>query len=107
MIRSTGRASRRPTGPTGDPPEKAGEGTVRAGRLRAASEGVAVVSAAALAGGGAGMLAGTWLGAINPHSLGLLGAAAGTSVPILLKVAVGARGAARRPGWRRLVGSGG
>jgi hypothetical protein len=59
--------------------------------LRKAGEAVAVVSAAVLAGGGAGMLAGIWLGAINPFALGLFGAAAGACVPALL---------AMRPWWR-------
>jgi hypothetical protein len=61
--------------------------------LRAASGAVAVVSAAVLVGGGAGMLAGIWFGAINPYALGLFGAAAGACVPVLL---------AGRP-WRRGV----
>jgi hypothetical protein len=63
------------------------------GGLRTASEAVAVVSAAVLAGGGAGMLAGVALGAINPYALGMVGAAVGACVPALL---------ARRP-WRRGV----
>ena len=63
---------------------------------REACEAVAVVSAAVLAGGGAGMLAGIELGAINPYALGLFGAAAGACVSVLL---------ARRP-WRRGVRGG-
>jgi hypothetical protein len=59
--------------------------------LRKAGEAVAVVSAAVLAGGGVGMLAGIWLGAINPFALGLFGSAVGACVPALL---------VRRP-WRR------
>jgi hypothetical protein len=59
--------------------------------LRKAGEAVACVSAAVLAGGGAGMLAGIWLGAINPYALGLFGASVGACVPALL---------VRRP-WRR------
>ena len=45
--------------------------------LRAASETVAVVSASVLVGGGAGMLTGVALGAINPFALGLVGVVAG------------------------------
>jgi hypothetical protein len=67
---------------------------------RRASEAAAVVSAAVLAGGGAGMLAGVALGAINPYALGLLGASAGAVATVLPKVA----GGARRPRWRRLFG---
>ena len=59
--------------------------------LRKAGGAVAGVSAAVLVGGGAGMLGGIWLGAINPFALGLFGAAVGACVPALL---------ARRP-WRR------
>jgi hypothetical protein len=76
-----------------DPEEEARGRAEEADGLRKASEAVAVVSAAVLAGGGAGMLAGIWLGAINPFALGLFGAAAGACVPALL---------ARRP-WRRGV----
>ena len=76
-----------------DPEEEARGRAEEADGLRKASEAVAVVSAGVLAGGGAGMLAGIWLGAINPYSLGLFGAAAGACVPALL---------ARRP-WRRGV----
>ena len=74
-----------------DPEEEAQGRAEESDGPRKASEAVAVVSAAVLAGGGAGMLAGIWLGAINPFALGLLGAAAGACVPALL---------ARRP-WRR------
>lgn len=75
-----------------DPEEEArGRAEEESNGLRKASEAVAVVSAAVLAGGGAGMLAGIWLGAINPFALGLFGAAVGACVPALL---------ARRP-WRR------
>ncbi len=73
------------------PGEDAGGPAEQAAGLRKAGEAVAVVSAAVLAGGGAGMLAGIWLGAINPYALGLFGAAAGACVPVLLAV---------RP-WRR------
>ena len=79
------------------PPRRDGPGEDARGRaeeadgLRKAGEAVAVVCAAVLAGGGAGMLAGIWLGAINPYALGLFGAAVGACVPALLAV---------RP-WRR------
>ena len=79
------------------PPRRDGPGedargpAEQAAGLRKAGEAVAVVSAAVLAGGGVGMLAGIWLGAINPYALGLFGAAVGACVPALL---------ARRP-WRR------
>jgi hypothetical protein len=66
--------------------------------LRRASEVVALVSASALVGGGIGMLGGMALGAINPFALGIIGAAGGAGVPVLL--AVGARGS----WWRRLIG---
>jgi hypothetical protein len=59
---------------------------------------VAVVSAAVLVGGGAGMLAGIWLGAINPYALGLFGAAAGACVPALLARGPWRRGAREAPG---------
>ena len=68
------------------------------GGLRRASEVVALVSASALLGGGIGMLGGIALGAINPFALGIIGAAAGAGVPVLLMV--GARGS----WWRRLIG---
>ena len=70
-----------------DARERAGE----ANGPRKAGEAVAWVSAAVLAGGGAGMLGGIWLGAINPYALWLFGAAACACVPALLAV---------RP-WRR------
>ncbi len=73
--------------------EQVGGQAEEANGLRRASGAVAVVCAAVLVGGGAGMLAGIWLGAINPYALGLFGAAAGACVPALL---------ARRP-WRRGV----
>ena len=76
-----------------DPEEEARGRTEEANGSRKGREAVAVVSAGVLAGGGAGMLAGIWLGAINPYALGLFGAAAGACVPALL---------ARRP-WRRGV----
>ncbi len=81
-------------GPLGDAREQEAE---ERGRLRRASEVVALVSASALVGGGIGMLGGIVLGAINPSALGIIGAAAGTGIPVLF--AVGARGSARRPWW--------
>ena len=52
--------------------------------LRKAGEAVAIVSAGVLAGGGAGMLGGVVLGAINPSCLGMVGIAVGAvaSVPL-------------------------
>jgi hypothetical protein len=79
--------------PRDDPDEEARGLAEEANGLRKAGEAVAGVSAAVLAGGGAGMLAGIWLGAINPFALVLFGAAAGACVPALL---------AGRP-WRRGV----
>ena len=75
------------------PEEEARGRAEEANGLRKASEAVAGVSAAVLVGGGTGMLAGIWLGAINPFALGLFGVAVGACVPALL---------ARRP-WRRGV----
>src|SRR4028118_385742 len=74
------------------PGEDAWGRTEEANRLRKASGAVAGVSAAVLAGGGAGMLAGIWLGAINPYALGLFGAAAGACVPGLPAGGPGRRG---------------
>jgi len=75
--------------------------------LRAASETVAVVSASVLVGGGAGMLTGVALGAINPFALGLVGVVAGAGAPVLLAGVFGAReGPARRGPWWRRVFSG-
>ena len=79
-------------------------GRPKGGRLRAASEAVAVVSATALAGGGVGMLAGAALGAINPFALGLIGAAAGACAPALLVAAAGARRGRGGPWWRKAFG---
>ena len=71
---------------------------VEGGGLRRAIEAVALVSASALLGGGIGMLGGVVLGAINPFALGIIGAAAGAGVPVLLAVG------AQRPWWRRVFG---
>ena len=77
--------------PRRDAPEEEARGWAEEAKgLRKASEAVAVVSAAVLVDGGAGMLAGTWLGAVNPFALGLFGVVVGACVPALL---------ARRP-WR-------
>jgi hypothetical protein len=54
-----------------------------------------------LVGGGIGMLVGVWLGAINPYALGIVGVV-GIGVPVLFMV--GARRAAQRPWWRRVLG---
>jgi hypothetical protein len=92
-------------GPPAAPSEQVGRRPEGGSGLRAASEGVAVVSAAVLVGGGGGMLAGVALGAINPFALGIIGAVGGACVPAFLKVAVGARGGPeRRPWWRRVLG---
>ncbi len=85
--------------PLGDAPDQEVE---EGGRLRRASEAVALVSATALVGGAIGLLGGVALGAINPFALGIVGAVVGTVVPVLF--AVGARGAARRPWWWRVFG---
>jgi F0F1-type ATP synthase assembly protein I len=85
------------------PPENAREQeTEEGGGLRSVSKIVALVSASVLVGGGIGMLVGVWLGAINPFALGIVGAVAGMAIPVFF--ALGARGAARRPWWRRLLG---
>jgi len=76
--------------------------TEEGGGLRRASEVVALVSASALVGGGAGMLAGVALGAINPFALGIVGAVVGTGGPVLF--ALGARRAAWGAWWRRVFG---
>ncbi len=81
-----------------DPDEEARGRAEESNGLRKASEAVAVVSAAVLVGGGAGMLAGVALGAINPFALGIVGAVVGAGVPVLFTVG------ARRPWWRRVVG---
>jgi hypothetical protein len=78
-------------GPAATSSENAGAQAEGGSGLRAASEAAAVVSAGVLVGGGAGMLAGVALGAINPFALGIMGAAVGAATPALL---------ARRPGLR-------
>ncbi len=90
-----------------DPPaassEKVGEQAEGGSGLLAASEAVAAVSASALVGGGAGMLAGVALGAINPFFLGIIGAAVGAGAPVILAGVFNARGgSARSPRWRRV-----
>ena len=76
---------------------------VEGGGLRRASEAVALVSASSLLGGGAGMLGGVALGAINPFAMGIIGAMVGVGAPVLF--AVGARRVARLPWWRGWFGS--
>jgi hypothetical protein len=107
MEEITDRGRQEAPGPAATSSENVGGQAEGGSGLRTASEAVAIVSSGALAGGGAGMLAGVALGAINPFALGLIGAAAGACVPVLLKAAIGARGAAGRPWWRRLVGGSG
>ena len=103
MVEEPGRAPEVVAGRPEAPPENTRErGTGWEGGLRAASWAVARGSAGALVGGGIGMLVGVALGAINPFALGSMGAVVGLCVPVLL--AVGARGAARRPWWRRVLG---
>lgn len=103
MVEKPGRALEAVPGRPETPPGNArGQGTQEEGGLRAASWAVALVSAGVLVGGGIGMLAGVALGAINPFALGIVGAAVGIVVPFLF--AVGARRAARRPWWRRVLG---
>ena len=85
--------------PRRDAPEEDALGRAEeADGLRKASEAVAGVSAAVLVGGGGGILAGIWLGAINPFALGLFGAAVGASVPALLVRRPWRRGAREAPG---------
>ena len=75
--------------PQRDDPEEEARGRVEeAHGLRKASEAVAVVSAGVLAGGGAGMLAGVALGAINPFFLGMVGIAAGAAASVPLGRAI-------------------
>ena len=93
-----GTPSRPEASPENAREHKAEEG----GGLRSVSEIVALVSASVLVGGGIGMLVGVWLGAINPFALGIVGAVAGIVIPVFF--ALGARGAARRPWWRRWFG---
>jgi len=90
--------------PVRDREEAAPEQAEGGSRLRVVSEALAVVAAGALVGGGIGILAGVVLGAINPFALGIVGAVVGIGIPVLL--AVGARGAARGPWWRRIFGGG-
>lgn len=63
------------------------------------SEVVALVSATALVGGGAGMLGGVALGVISPFALGIVGVVVGISLLGLLAVG------ARRSWWRWWFGS--
>jgi len=75
------------------------------GGLRAVSEIVALVSASVLVGGGIGVLGGVALEAINPYALGMVGVGMGIGLPVLLRSVVGACEGAKRPWWRRTLGS--
>ncbi len=75
------------------------------GRLRAASEMVALVSASVLVGGGIGVLGGVALEAINPFALGMVGVVVGICLPILLRSVVRAREGIQWPWWHRMFGS--
>ena len=80
-----GRGREEVPGPLADSSEQVGGQAEGGSWLRAASEAVAVVSAGALVGGGAGMLAGIALGAINPFALGMVGVVVTcVSVPLAL-----------------------
>ena len=91
--------------PPAIPSEKAGGAAEEENGLRVVSEIVAVVSASVLVGGGAGMLAGVALGAINPFALGIIGVVVGTGASVPLTSLVVVRKAPRRPWWRRLFGA--
>jgi hypothetical protein len=100
-----GRGREEAPGPLADSSEQVGGQAEGGSGLRTASEAAAVVSACVLVGGGAGMLAGVALGAINPFALGMVGAVAGAGAPVLLAGVFGAReGSVRRPWWRRVLG---
>jgi hypothetical protein len=90
-----------PSRPEASPEDAREHNAEEGGGLRSVSEAVALVSASVLVGGGIGMLGGVWLGAINPFALGIVGAVAGVVIPVFF--ALGARGAARRPWWRRIL----
>jgi len=91
--------------PPAIPSEKAGGAAEEENGLRVVSEIVAVVSASVLVGGGAGMLAGVALGAINPFALGIIGVVVGTGASVPLTRLVVVRKAPGRPWWRRLFGA--
>jgi hypothetical protein len=102
-----GRAPEGAPGPLEASSESVGEQAEGGSKLLAAGEAVAIVSAGVLVGGGAGMLAGVALGAINPFALGLIGAAAGAVASVPLSRAMLRRpeaGGVRRPWWRRVFG---
>ena len=82
-----GRGREEAPGPQADSSEQVGGQAEGGSWLRAASEAVAVVSAGALVGGGAGMLAGIALGAINPFALGMVGVVVVTCVSVPLTLA--------------------
>jgi hypothetical protein len=98
-------------GPLAVSSENAGERAEEESVLRTASEIAAVVSAGVLAGGGAGMLGGVALGAINPFFLGIVGVVVGTgaSVPLaraVLKRSEGVTGPPASPDPARTPASG-
>ncbi len=95
---SPARAVEEAPGPQEAPSEGARGQPKRGGGLVALSEVVALVSATALVGGGAGMLVGVALGAINPFALGIVGVVAGIGLLVLLAVGV------RRSWWGRVFG---
>jgi hypothetical protein len=74
--------------PSEAPSEVQGERVEEESGLRTASEIVAVVSASVLAGGGAGMLGGIALGAINSFFLGMVGIAVGAAASVSLARAI-------------------
>ena len=84
----TGRSREEARGPLAVSSENAGERAEEESLLRTASEIAAVVSAGVLAGGGAGMLGGVALGAINPFFLGIVGVVVGTGASVSLARAV-------------------
>jgi hypothetical protein len=95
---SPARAVEEAPGPQKSPSEGAQGQPKRGGGLVELSEVVALVSATALVGGGAGMLVGVALGAINPFALGIVGVVAGIGLLVLLTVG------ARRSWWGRVFG---
>jgi hypothetical protein len=101
-VRNREEAFGPPAAPFEAPSEVQGERAEEESGLRTASEIVAVVCASVLVGGGAGMLGGVALGAINPFFLGMVGIAVGAvaSVPLgraILKRPEGGTGLAGGP----------
>ena len=74
--------------PEASPEDAQEQETEEGGRLRVVSEILAIISAGVLAGGGAGMLGGVALGAINPFFLGIIGVVLGTGASVPLARAV-------------------